>query len=1003
MKPPRKRLAILHQSEIQDLFGPPRLTIEEKRFYFTLNDLELKSFASIRDRQQCCYFIVLLGYFKVKPVMLNVSFTDVREDLDFVRAEYLPGTNTKRQNLTKSQRSRIYQRVFEHVGYRAYSRDCQSGLVAHTAKTAAASIDARYLFDNCIHYLAHNKIAIPKYYLLQQLVSSAINNERQRLGNILASSMSGSLASTLDVFLNSDSAAALATIRRSAKSFTAPELQKELKTHHHIAPIIEDIDGVVQRLDLSLSNLDYFASMVEYYTITKLRRFDRSLRQLYIICYLHVKYRQVIEHLADGFIFHCRKLQNNGKVYADEAEYREWQGAISNVTKAARLLRFFIDDSIDESEPFGAVRQRATSIIAPKNIEAVCLYLADQKRSQGYYIWEYYDLQRDVIDNLLRPIFLALQFQSSEATDALRLQIEHSQSDIQAHGIINHADRRLIKPRHQPFISPGGTLNPRRYEILLYLLIHNKLDGHLYIPRCLKYRCLADDLVADEPWKDKDSLIKRSLLPTINADPNTIMQSMKQELTDKLEQIGQRIQNGDNRNVVLRSRSGKTQWRFPSKGVKSMLNNPFFEQLEQVNVADLLRFVDQETDFIGSFEHVRKVQANQNLNSNNLIAAIIANGTNYGLYRMAHISDRTYEQLRSTQANYLRMESLNKANDVVSNAIANLKIFQHYNIQENVLHASADGQKFESRLHTFKTRYSSKYFRTKKGVSAMTMVANHVPVNARVIGANEHESHYIFDLLFNNTSEIQPDILSTDTHGVNHVNFALLDLFGYKFAPRYANFGSVIEDMFTVNTTDDDRPVLSLKNPIRASVIEQEWETIQRIVISLQQKTTTQASLIRKLSGYSKHHPLLHALTEYNRMVKAIYILDYIDDASLRGYVQRALNRGEAYHQLRRAVASVNGNRFRGSSDQEIDIWNECARLLTNTVIYFNSLILSNLLAHYSEMGDEVNLELIKKVSPVAWLNVNLNGTYSFTFEQNMINMADVLSPLTGKRRRAKK
>jgi hypothetical protein len=107
MKPPRKRLAILHQSEIQDLFGPPRLTIEEKRFYFTLNDLELKSFASIRDRQQCCYFIVLLGYFKVKPVMLNVSFTDVREDLDFVRAEYLPGTSTKRQNLTKSQRSRI--------------------------------------------------------------------------------------------------------------------------------------------------------------------------------------------------------------------------------------------------------------------------------------------------------------------------------------------------------------------------------------------------------------------------------------------------------------------------------------------------------------------------------------------------------------------------------------------------------------------------------------------------------------------------------------------------------------------------------------------------------------------------------------------------------------------------------------------------------------------------------------------------------------------------------
>lgn len=382
-----------------------------------------------------------------------------------------------------------------------------------------------------------------------------------------------------------------------------------------------------------------------------------------------------------------------------------------------------------------------------------------------------------------------------------------------------------------------------------------------------------------------------------------------------------------------------------------------------------------------------------------MVSKAIANGTNYGLYRMAHISDRSYEELRSTQANYLRMETLNQANDAVSNAIANLEIFQHYNIQEGVLHASADGQKFESRLHTFKTRYSSKYFGTNKGVSAVTLVANHVPVNARVIGANEHESHYIFDLLFNNTSEIKPKILSTDTHGVNHVNFALLDLFDYTFAPRYAQVGRVIEDIFTVNVSDDDKPLLSLKKPIREDTIVNEWETIQRIVISLQRKTTSQAALIRKLSTYSNTHPLVQALTEYDRLVKARYLLNYIDDSVLRNYVQRALNRGEAYHQLRRAVASVNGNRFRGSSDQEIDIWNECARLLTNAIIYFNSLILSNLLAYYRDTGEQENLELVKKVSPVAWLNVNLNGTYSFTFEQNVINMAEILSPLTGKMR----
>jgi TnpA family transposase len=64
----------------------------------------------------------------------------------------------------------------------------------------------------------------------------------------------------------------------------------------------------------------------------------------------------------------------------------------------------------------------------------------------------------------------------------------------------------------------------------------------------------------------------------------------------------------------------------------------------------------------------------------------------------------------------------------------------------------------------------------------------------------------------------------------------------------------------------------------------------------------------------------LKATTEYNRLVKALYILNYMGDEELSKHVQRALNRGEAYHQLRRAIASVNGNRFRGSTDYEIEL-----------------------------------------------------------------------------------
>ncbi len=88
-------------------------------------------------------------------------------------------------------------------------------------------------------------------------------------------------------------------------------------------------------------------------------------------------------------------------------------------------------------------------------------------------------------------------------------------------------------------------------------------------------------------------------------------------------------------------------------------------------------------------------------------------------------------------------------------------------------------------------------FGLKKGVVAYTLVANHIPVNARIIGAHEHESHYVFDILYNNTTNVQPEVHSTDTHGTNEVNFAILHMFGYQFAPRYKDiFDTVSKSLY---------------------------------------------------------------------------------------------------------------------------------------------------------------------------------------------------------------
>jgi len=937
--------------------------------------------------------------FQVSSSGSEPKFGEVEEDLRFIAKEQLPGPLIRRFTLNQRQRGRLYKKIFDLQNYQKLQGNShRDGLISHLQLVAKSWIEPRYLFDAATEYLSLNRIAIPSYTVLQAVVSLAMNRERKRITASLQSYLSNELSKNLEDLVDGTGALPLSRLRLSAKSFTPPELEKELKVNRLIQPWMNEVNTAVAALSLSIKNQRHFASMVDYYG-SKLNRFERSTQQLYLLCYLQERAEQNAERLADGFIYHVRKVRDQAKAYAKDAAFRDWEGAAANVSKAAELLHLFIDDTIDDKRSFGEVRNQAYQLLKSREIESLCLYLNKQTRALSDYHWDYYDQQRQLIEKLLRPIFLCLEFQATRKTQALATQLAITKNELVTDDELHSMDRRLIPDKHKQYlIDDRGKVLPNRFEWLLYLQIPNRLNGQLYLPAIIKYRSLEDDLVSKIRWKSKKQLIKQSLLPRLMTKSKKLIDTLACDLESKLQQVSQHIESGDNQNVILRNRTGKTQWRLPSTSVKSMLNNPFFDQIKPLDIADVLRYVDQETGFLDYFEHVRPIQSKGRTKVSDLLAVLIGNGTNYGLYGMANISDRAYDQLKSVQANYLRPETLNNANDVINNAIAKLAIFKHYNIQEDLVHASADGQKFECRLETFKTRYSSKYFGTNKGVSALTLIANHAALNAKVIGSNEHESHYIFDLLQSNTSEVQPDVLSTDTHGVNHVNFALLDLFGYTFAPRYARFGKVIEKMFNINEGKSDGIKLSLKKPIDTELIIEHWDTIQRIVISLQEKRTTQAILVRKLSGYNQNHPLLQALTEYNRMIKAMYLLDYIDDASLRGYVQRALNRGEASHQLRRAIASVNGNRFRGSSDYEISLWNECARLLTNAIIYFNSTILTHLLTYFESIGDEKRLETTKQVSPVAWHNINLNGTYSFDFEQRSIDIEEIMRQITENR-----
>ncbi len=150
-----------------------------------------------------------------------------------------------------------------------------------------------------------------------------------------------------------------------------------------------------------------------------------------------------------------------------------------------------------------------------------------------------------------------------------------------------------------------------------------------------------------------------------------------------------------------------------------------------------------------------------------------------------------------------------------------------------------------------------------------------------------------------------------------------------------------------------------------------------------------------KLCTYTTTNPTRRAIFEFDKLVRSIYTLRYLRDPQLERNVHRSQNRIESYHQLRSTIAQVGGKKeLTGRTDIEIEISNQCARLIANTIIYYNSAILSHLLTKYEASGNAKAVALITRISPAAWRHILLNGHYTFNSGGKMIDLDALLAGL---------
>ncbi len=1012
-----RRISILTQKEIQGLYGFPHFSDEERMVYFSLSPPEEKVVDFHRSAPSKIYFILQLGYFKAKKMFFVFSKEEAKEDIQYVIRRYYPASDHLDIEIPKMTRKDQQARILSLFDYQLCNQEMRLNSEEKAQLLARISSKPVFIFKELVSHLENHRVVLPSYTSMQDIVSKALVKERHRLGNLAKKYINSAIEVALENLLTrEDSLYFLTLLKKEPKDFSHKEISQEISKQQILLQLYLFSAEFLPKLQISNENIKYLASLVDYYTIYKIRRSKRDIKRVYLLCFVYHRYQRINDNLVNTFIYYVRKYSDAAKTGAKVQVYDLKTVGNKHLSDAGKVLDLFVDEQISDETSFGEVKSLAFSILDKEKFPLLSRCISQAKFDETEFEWNHLEALSNKIKKNLRPVFLNTGFRSTLQDYPLMTAVAFMKAMLQKKRSLStiKTDRfpqGFIQPKQKHYqfrkrkIETGNRskiikeIIPDRYEFLVYSLLRKGLEaGDIFIDESVHFRSFEDDLVDEIQWKEKEQLIRSLGLPFIKKPIEETLEELKEELETLLVDVNKRIKEGENQDIKIQGKEESITWSLPYKKREDSANHPLYEYMPQIEIRDLLSFVDLQCGFMNSFTHVLSRYTKTEVDDDTIFGCIIALGTNKGLSKMAESSDLTFQALLSAANNFLRLETLKNGSDIISNSMAQLPIFKYFNIEEGIVHSSSDGQKFETQINTINARYSPKYFGLKKGVTSYTMVANHVPVNAKIIGANEHESHFVFDIVHNNTSDIQSDRHSVDTHGTNNVNFLALHAFGYEFAPRYKDIKGKSETIYGFKTPKYyEGFLIKPARKINDRLITKEWPNVQRILVSLGLKTTTQSIIIGKLSSYERKNRTKKAMWELDNILRSIYILKYVDDALLRQNVQRALNRGEAYHQLRGAVPHAGLGKFRVKTELEQQIWSECSRLIANSIIFYNAQILSKFLILMEEKKQFELIEIIKKVSPVAWRHVNLSGRFQFNTKRLTPNIDEIICALEAK------
>ncbi|MGX1500808.1 TnpA family transposase [Labrenzia sp. MBR-25] len=542
---------------------------------------------------------------------------------------------------------------------------------------------------------------------------------------------------------------------------------------------------------------------------------------------------------------------------------------------------------------------------------------------------------------------------------------------------LNKSGKRAVPPdAPMPFkkdwrklvIEADGKINRRLYETATLAHLRNKLrSGDVWVERSSAYRRF-DSYLLPEP----------TAAPIVSGLglPDTADEWLAQrgrELDWRLKRFERRLKRNQHEGVRF---TGERLQISPVRSAVPPEAETLADRLDalmpRIQITELLHDVARETGFMSAFTNLRTGETCRNENA--LLAAILANATNLGLSRMAAASQGvTRDQFIWTQDDYVREDTYRKALAAIINAQHRLPISS---IWGDGTTSSSDGQFFRGAKRGASGGDINARYGVDPGFSFYTHVSDqHGPFHIKVITAATHEAPYVLDGLLHHGSDLSILEHYTDTGGVSDHMFALCAMLGFRFCPRLRDFADRrLIPIAQPSSYGSIAPLLGKR--VRTDIIREHWNGVVRLVASLKSGHVAPSVILRKLAAYERQNKLDIALQEIGKIERTLFMLDWLENPSLRRRCQAGLNKGEQRHALAQAIYTFRQGRVIDRSREAQQYRASGLNLVIAAIVYWNSTYMADAIEHLRAEGHQIDDDLLPHTSPAGWEHIAFSGDF---------------------------